>query len=198
MKSLIQAITTDKNLSVVGRTCWNRQQYDRRLNPQSDHLPIVWWLIMWILISNKRIDVDFQKMRFAAMLCSFFYFLILSYVEHLLEILTSGGIGIDGIEQVKVPSISENNICLKRWATLQRECNALNLTPPSWVDEEGHQTSKELPSPSPPTTNKPQEEESHNFQKQSLRSLFCPPITNKPQEQFLNPAFKQQSSRRIS
>ena len=52
-------------------------------------------------------------MRFAAMLCSFFYFLILSYEEHLLEILTSGGIGIDGIEQVKVLSISENDIYLK-------------------------------------------------------------------------------------
>ena len=37
----------------------------------------------------------------------------LAYVEHLLEILTSGGIGIDGIEQVKVLSISENNICLE-------------------------------------------------------------------------------------
>ena len=36
-----------------------------------------------------------------------------SYVEHLLEILTSGGIGIDGIEQVKVLSISENNVYLK-------------------------------------------------------------------------------------
>ena len=38
---------------------------------------------------------------------------LLSYVEHLLDILTSGGIGIDGIEQGKVLSISENNICLK-------------------------------------------------------------------------------------
>ena len=56
---------------------------------------------------------------------------ILPYVEHLYEILTSGGIGIDGIKQVKVPSISENNICLKIRATLHRESNALNLTPPS-------------------------------------------------------------------
>ena len=38
---------------------------------------------------------------------------ILSYMEHLLEILTSGGIGIDGIEQVRVLSISENDICGK-------------------------------------------------------------------------------------
>ena len=53
MKSFIQAITTYKNLSVVGRTCWNRQQYDHWLYPQSDHPPFVWWFIMWILIFIK-------------------------------------------------------------------------------------------------------------------------------------------------
>ena len=47
-------------------------------------------------------------------------------MEHLLEILTSGGIGIDGIEQVRVLSISENDICPKDKLPFER-----NLSPPS-------------------------------------------------------------------
>ena len=72
MKCLIQAITTDKNLSVVGRTCWNRQQYDYWLYPQSDHPPIVWWFIY--------VNSDIQSKKICwfsnnAMLCCFLYFL---------------------------------------------------------------------------------------------------------------------------